>query len=275
MLHTYAINTPWKTTIHSFTFSPNNFMNKVFSIIGICFLLAFTVSSCGKDPNDPNTPGDGTCVVIHSPSYFGTTETLEYDSKHQLVKQSYEFNAAGYSTFINDISAAQTSESYTHNGTLLKTTYVFGGGTANLYDGTPEYMDQLTYQKNADGTEMNIAQNRYLLFTYDAKKRLTGVTKPEVLVSGNVADYYVRHYVGTTLELVYDANDDVIQLNQFEVFQSGKYIVNNPSESYLVLDSSLLTKINVTYDDKPSPFIASIKYWKFVQNDWGLAINSN
>ncbi|MFT3701746.1 MAG: hypothetical protein QM802_05225 [Agriterribacter sp.] len=250
-------------------------MKRVFSMIGICFLLAFTISSCGKDPNDTTTPGDGSCVVIHSPSYFGTTETLEYDSKRQLVKQSYEFNAAGYSTFVNTISAAQTSESYTHNGTLLKTTYVFGGGTGNLYDGMPDYMDQLTYQKNADGTELNIAQNKYLVFEYDAKKRLTGITKPEVLVSSNVADYYVRHYIGTTLQLTYDDSDNVTQLNQSDIFQSGKYIVNDPSNSYFVFDSTLTTKINVTYDKNPSPFSASLKYWKFVQNDWGLAINSN
>ncbi len=33
--------------------------------------------------------------------------------------------------------------------------------------------------------------------------------------------------------------------------------------------------MNITYDDKPSPYSAMLKYWKFVQNDWGLATNSS
>jgi len=224
--------------------------------------------ACNKDEDDTNTtlPPDNACLVINCPSYFGTTQTFEYDAKRQMTKRSYEFNYPGYSTYVQTVSPTKVVSGYTHNGTLLEEIDTYTGGTGNLYDGLPRYLSHVTHQKNPDGTEMTLPPDS-LLFSYDAKKRLAFVGKGFTLHSDNVLDYYTRHQIATNLDMVYDDNDNVIELKQWALYQYGTYVVQAPSESTLIVDSILQNSIKVTYDNKPSPFTASLKYWKFVQND--------
>ena len=252
-------------------------MTKGFSIFLICLLFGVGFGSCKKSLPGNTTPGDSSCLVIQCPGYFGTPKTLDYNADRQLVKVSYEFNYPGYSTFTSTVSKTGFVESYTNKGTLLTTTYTFSGGSQNFYDGMPTRMDVGTYQKNPDGTASSYTQLSWYAFSYDTKKRLNYIIhdEPGSPSNPNILTYYQRHLIRTTLELTYDDNDDVTQLKQYSVYQFGTYVVQNPSESKLYYDTTVMNLINVTYDNKPSPFTAPLLYWKFVQNDWNLAINSN
>ncbi|MFT4154462.1 hypothetical protein [Parafilimonas sp.] len=245
-----------------------------------CILLAACsvtlLSSCNKDQDTDTTDTDQyPCVVTSCPSYFGTTQTFEYNDKKQMTARSYDFNYPGYSTFEQTVSAVKTVYGYTYQGASLEESYIFRGGTGNLYDGLPAVATQVTRQKNADGTENSYSLDSFYLFFYDAKKRLEVVNHPSGFKSDNVTDYYTRHLRNTYLRITYDDNDNATELKQWWVYQYGTYNVNLPSENAMLFDSLLNFDIKITYDDKPSPFAASLKYWKFVQNDWGLAINSN
>jgi hypothetical protein len=231
------------------------------------------LSACKKHKSDnTQTDSEYPCVVINCPSYFGSTQTFTYDSKQQMTKRSYSFNSPGYSDFTQTINANQTFYSYTQSGNLEEETDLFVGG---LYTGTPTMKVRTEHQKYANGNPDYYSQPDSIFFGYDAKGRLAFVSKPYRLHSDNVLDYYTRHIVYTDLDIVYDDNDNAIALKQWEVYQYGTYVVQAPSESTLILDSTLQTSIKMTYDSKSSPFIASLKYWKFVQDDWGLAINTN
>lgn len=230
------------------------------------------VPACKKHKGD-NTPTDEyPCVVINCPSYFGSTQTFEYDSKRQMTKRSYSFNYPGYSDFTQSINANQTVYSYSNAGNLEEETDLFVGG---LYSGTPTMKVRTEHQKYANGNPDYYSLPDTIFFGYDAKGRLAFVSKPHRIYSNYVPDYYTRHVAYTDLDIVYDDNDNAVALKQWTVYQYGVYVVQDPSQSWLALDSTLQTSIKVTYDSKSSPFIASLKYWKFVQDDWGLATNNN
>ena len=112
-------------------------------------------------------------------------------------------------------------------------------------------------------------------FEYDDRKRLSVVTYYHRLLTYDITVTYSRQLYSTELRLTYDNNDNVVTLEQTLIYREGVYVVNKPSDSYFVFLQSDYSKINVTYDSNPSPYSAVLKYWKFVQGDWGYAINSN
>lgn len=230
---------------------------------------------CNKGDNPPAQVNISPCVVTSAPSYFGTAQTFEYDQAGNLTSRRYEFGFPGYGPFTQKVDPAKISYTYTSSTALLEETDVFLGGTGNLYDGLPEMMIRREHQKYTDGRpEAYIGPDTLLTFQYDDKKRLSVVTYHPQLLSYDVYITYSRQLYAIKLELTYDDNNNVIRLEQTSVFREGVYIVNKPSDSYFVYPEAVQTVINVTYDNKPSPFTAVLKYWKFVQGDWGYVTNS-
>ncbi|MFT4024841.1 MAG: hypothetical protein QM664_13780, partial [Flavihumibacter sp.] len=188
-------------------------------------LVALGLPGCRKQKTLIPTPDVSPCLVKSAPSYFGTTQTFEYNNNRQLVKRSYEFNYPGYSTFEQTVSASKTVYGYTYQGASLEESDIFRGGTGNLFDGLPAVADRVTRQKNADGTENSYSVDSFYLFFYDAKKRLEVVNHPSGFKSDNVSDYYTRHLRNTYLRITYDDNDNATELKQWWVYQYGTYNV--------------------------------------------------
>jgi hypothetical protein len=219
---------------------------------------------------------DAACVVTTAPSYFGTAQTFKYDPTGSLQSRSYEFGAAGYGPFTQTVDAEKTFYTYTTPRASLEKTDRFIGGTGNLYDGLPEMMVARERQRYNDGKpDFDSGSDTVLTFQYDDKKRLSVVTYHLELMTYDVYITYSRQMSAIRLELEYDNNDNVIRLKQVYVYREGVYIVNNPANSYFTFLEDVHTVISVAYDDKPSPFTAISKYWKFVQGDWGYVTNSN
>ena len=153
---------------------------------------------------------------------------------------------------------------------------LFVGGTGNLYDGMPTMMIRFEHQTNSAGqVTHNGGPDTLYGFTYDDKKRLIQVDYFASLLPYSPSYSYQRVYFKTMLKITYDANDNAIKLQQIDVERYGSYTPTNPSASYFAYDEKMRTDMDITYDDKPSPYSAMLKYWKFVQNDWGLATNSS
>ena len=233
--------------------------------------------SCRK-PSQNNTPvvNVNPCIITGAPSYFGTTQTFKYDDKARLTSRTYAFGYPGYGPFTQTVAPLEINSSYTHNGAELQERDVFVGGTNNLYDGMPAMMIRFERHTNSAGQVTYIGgPDTLYAFIYDDKKRLKQVDYFARLLPYSPSYSYARVYFKTMLKLTYDANDNVTKIQQIDVERYGSYVTNNPSASYFVYDEKMRTDMNITYDDKPSPYSAVLKYWKFVQNDWGLATNSS
>lgn len=247
-------------------------------IIALCLsvVLLFNVS-CRK-PSQNNAPvvNVSPCLITSAPSYFGTTQTFKYNDKEQLTSRTYDFGFPGYGPFTQTVAPIETNSSYTYNGGVLQERDVFSGGTGNLYDGMPNMMIRFEHQTNSSGQVTYIGGPDTLYgFTYDNKKRLTQVDYFARLLPYSPSYSYQRVYFKTMLKMTYDANDNATKIQQIDVERYGTYNVSSPKESSFLYDEKMKTDMNITYDDKPSPYSAILKYWKFVQNDWGLATNSS
>jgi hypothetical protein len=244
--------------------------------IHLILFAGLAAAGCHKHKLPPTpSPADG-CVVTSCPSYFGTTQTFTYDDSREMTTRKYDFGTAGFGPFTQTIDRNKIHSSYTQGGSTLEETDVFLGGTGNLYDGTPGWMTKEERQSSSTGSYQDRGPDTLYNFQYDSKKRLVKVTYIAPMINtGDVYGIYARQLSNIVLDITYDDNDNAILLKQSDIYRQGQYNVNIPSDSYFWLDSTAWTAIRVTYDSKPSPFSASLKYWKFVQNDWGLANNTN
>jgi hypothetical protein len=241
-------------------------------VIGSVVLL----QRCNSDDDAPTPATTSACVIASAPSYFGTAQTFEYNTSGELTTRKYEFGYPGYGPFTQTVDREKTDYTYTHSGNLIQVTNYFKGGTGNLYDGQPEMMVRVEHQEYVDDRpDYNSAEKTLLDFGYDDKKRLNIIAYHHDLIGGSVQTIYGRQLYNTVLELTYDENDNVTALRQYLLFREGVYNVNTPSESYFFYEQEDQIKMDITYDDKPSPYSAMAKYWKFVQEDWGYVINSN
>ena len=238
-------------------------------------ILCFGFQSCKKSGGGGggNNPL-GICFVKEAPSYFGTQQSFQYNDKHEMTSRTYSFGNPYYTDYLQTLDAKGSVYSYSYKGTKVTLTEIYTGGTGNFFDGTATQRITREKDSHADGTSLSIALDT-IGFAYDSKKRLSIVTHRIPFYSSYVPDYYVRHQSGTYLSIQYDDNDNATLVRQVDVFQQGVYNVNNPSESSLYADSVVRTQLRMTYDDHPSPFITSLKYWIFIQDDFGEATNSN
>lgn len=247
------------------------------SIKSLMFVIgSLLLNSCSEDDDTHAQVSDAACLITSAPSYFGTTQTFEYDQSNYLTARNYPFGVAGYEPFMQTINSSTSFYTYKTSAAVIEVTDVFTGGTGNLYDGMPETMLRSEHQTYSDGRpDFNSGPKTLLTFQYDDKKRLSSVTYHHDLLTYDVYVTYSRQLYTTVLELTYDNDDNVTKLLQKLVFREGVYIPNKPSDSYFSYEEAVHTSINVTYDGNPSPYSAILKYWKFVQGDWGYVTNSN
>lgn len=243
----------------------------------LILFASLTVLGCHKHKLPATSPPAAACVVTSCPSYFGTTQTFTYDDSRLMTGRKYDFGIVGFGPFTQTVDKSKIHSSYTQSGATLEETDLFTGGTGNLYDGTPTLMIRTEKQTSASGSNnMNSGPDTLYWFQYDAKKRLTRITYfAQIINTGDVHYIYARQLFNVVLDITYDDNDNATRLIQSDVYRYGTYNANVPADSYFLYDSIAWTVINITYDNKPSPFSGSLKYWKFVQNDWGLTVNSN
>lgn len=246
---------------------------KVMKNIRLILFVSLAALGCRKHKLPPTSVA---CVVTSCPSYFGTTQTFTYDDSRLMTGRKYDFATVGFGPFTQTIDKSKIHSSYTQGGATLEETDYFTGGTGNLYDGAPTLMIRTEKQTSSSGSVYNTGPDTLYWFQYDSKKRLTKVTYfAPVINTGDVHYIFARQLSNVVLAITYDDNDNAIRLKQSDIYRYGVYNANVPADSYFLHDSTAWTVINVTYDSKPSPFTGALKYWKFVQNDWGLATNRN
>lgn len=250
-------------------------MKPIFYATVLAPILFLAVPGCGKHKIVPPIPDVSACVPTSCPSYFGTTQTFTYDQSRKLTKRTYDFGYPGYSPFVQTIEPTKAIYSYTQGGNTLTVTDIFPGGTGSLYDGMPDGMVRITAQTNPTNGYNYSAIDTPYSFLYDSKKRLKQVIFQADINTSTVATTYMYQLWHTTLDITYDDNDNAINLKQTEIYRDGAYVVQAPSESHFEYHPIVTNVVDITYDQKPSPFSGLLKYWKFVQGDWGQATNTN
>lgn len=246
-------------------------------IYNLIVISMLALSGCSDDKDEPSPTNNGTpCIVTSAPSYFGTSQTFEYDQQGMLLNRKYDFNYPGYSQFVQTVDSKKTFYSYSTQAGLVEVTDIFVGGSGNLFDGTPSMVISRGHQTYTNGSpEFFSGPDTLLTFQYDDLKRLSSVTYHYKLLTDDISIIYGQQLYSMVLDLTYDANDNATRLTQTLVVREGVYNVNKPADSYFVFKESVQTLINVTYDTNPSPYSVMSKYWKFVQGDWGYVVNSN
>lgn len=237
----------------------------------LLFSLLLTFFSCGKPSNNPtpvvvNPTG---CAIASDIDEALGIRNFEYDDKGLLVKMTGPNYY--YGPFVRTITATKAVDAYpsasvdgngNHYYGNINLTYTYSGGSGNIYDGNPQFMH---YLFTATNPPSSMRTDSMYQFVYDdAKKHLTTVLMPG---SGyQDADGYT--YFRTELNFAYDANDNVTQAKI--IYDYSRKVTINPSPGedridYKQVSDELLT---ITYDDKPSPYTAISKYWKFIGQDF-------
>jgi hypothetical protein len=174
-----------------------------------------------------------------------------------------------YGPFVRTITSAKAVDSYptqsvdgngTHHSGTINITYSYSGGSGNIYDGNPQYLHEL-FASSTNGT--TVRDSIYQFLYDDAKKHLT-----TVLIAGSGsqdADGFILFRY--ELAFTYDANDNVTQAKIIYDW-SKKTTVYPSGESRIDYKQTSDELLNITYDDKPSPYTAISKYWKFIGEDF-------
>jgi hypothetical protein len=236
----------------------------------MCSLL-ITLYGCGKPSDNPTPPivNITACTIASDVDQALGLRNFEYDDKGLLTKMmGPNFY---YGPFVRTITSAKAVDAYPtssvdglgnhHNGTI-NITYSYTGGSGNIYDGNPEFMHQVFKSTNEP---LGISSDSLYQFQYDdAKKHLTSVL---IRSSGNTprADGFV--FFRYELNFTYDANDNVTQVKIINDFVRKVNVPQSGESRYDYIQTSDET-LNITYDDKPSPYTAISKYWKFIGNDF-------
>lgn len=233
----------------------------------MCGLL-LTLFGCGKpndnpDPEPVNTTG---CVIKSDVDQSLGSRLFEYDDKGYLTKMTGPNYY--YGPFVETVTSAKVVDNYptqsvTGNGThlsgVINTTYTFSGGSGNLYDGDPEIMHQYFTGSNPPSS---ITRDTLFQFKYqDAKKHLTTVAMP----GGGSPDADGFTLFRVELNFTYDTNDNVTQV---KIIYNYYTVTRQPGDSHTYVKQVSDDLLNITYDNKPSPYTAISKYWKFVGGDF-------
>ncbi|GAA3983038.1 hypothetical protein [Mucilaginibacter dorajii] len=237
----------------------------------MCSLL-ITLYGCGKPSDNPTPPvvNISACTIASDVDQALGLRNFEYDDKGLLTKMT-GLNYY-YGPFVRTITSAKAVDAYPtssvdglgnhYNGTI-NITYNYTGGSGNIYDGNPEFMHQIF--KGSNQPSAIISDSLYQFKYDDAKKHLTSVLI--AVPFGGYKDANGFALFRYELNFTYDANDNVTQIKivsdlvrKVNVPQSGESRID-----YLQTSDELL---NITYDNKPSPYTAIFKYWKFIGNDF-------
>jgi hypothetical protein len=230
--------------------------------------LLINLYGCGKPTNNPiPPPANATgCAIASDVDEALGLRNFEYDDQGHLTKMTGPNYY--YGPFVRTISSTKTVDAYptetvdgfgNHTYGTINITYSYSGGSGNIYDGDPEFMHQLFTAKPSG---QSIKSDSLYQFKYDAKKHVTNIL---IAASGYPgADGFALFRV--ELQFTYDDNDNATQakivndyVRKVSVYPSGETRID-----YVQTSDELL---NITYDDKPSPYTAIAKYWKFIGAD--------
>ena len=235
----------------------------------LIFGLILTLYGCGKPTNNPTPPvvNPTGCAISSDVDEALGIRNFEYDDKGFLIKMTGPNYY--YGPFVRTITPAKVIDAYPSAGVdgqgnhfygNINIAYTYSGGSGNIYDGNPQFMHYLFTATNPPSSTKTDSMYQFLYD--DAKKHLTTVLMP-----GNGsrdAEGYTDFR--TELNFSYDANDNVTQVKIIHDYQRR---VSVPQENvdridYKQVSDELLT---ISYDDKPSPYTAMAKYWKFIGQD--------
>jgi len=232
--------------------------------------LLITLYGCGKPTNNPIPPPANTagCAITGDVDEALGSRIFEYDDKGLLVKMTGPNYY--YGPFVRTITAAKAVDSYptesvsgngTHYNGNINITYNYTGGSGNIYDGNPEYLHESFVASNPPS-----ASKRDSLYQFkfdDAKKHLTSV----LIATNGSRDADGFTLFRYELNFTYDANDNVIQVKIVYDYER-KFSVPQTGESRIDYKQTSDETLNITYDDKPSPYTVIAKYWKFIGEDF-------
>jgi hypothetical protein len=215
----------------------------------VMFSILVTLYGCGKPTNNPTPPPvtPTGCAIASDVDETLGLRNFEYDAKSLLTK----ITAPNYyyGTFVRTITPAKVNDVFPGYNAV----YNYSGGSGNIYDGNPEYIHELSV---ADSLSQ---------FKYDAKKRLVSILVPTP-ANGYWQDTFFTIF-RYELNFTYDANGNVTQVKIVKDYQEK---INVPQSGESRIDYMQISdqELNITYDDKPSPYTAISKYWQFIGADF-------
>ncbi|MCR8557850.1 hypothetical protein KXD93_09370 [Mucilaginibacter sp. BJC16-A38] len=232
---------------------------------------------CGKPSNNPTPPvvNVSACTIASDVDQALGLRNFEYDDKGLLTKMTGPNYY--YGPFVRTIIPAKAIDAYptesvdgqgNHYYGTINIAYTYSGGSGNIYDGNPQFMHQLFTGSNS-GT--SIKTDSLYQFNYDdAKKHLTSVL---IATNGSKgADGFTLFRY--ELNFTYDANDNVTQVKILYDYER-KFYAPQTGETRIDYQQTSDELLNITYDDKPSPYTAISKYWKFIGEDFSGFIAYN
>lgn len=235
-----------------------------------CSLL-ITLYGCGKPSDNPTPPpvvDVSPCTITSDVDQALGLRNFEYDDKGLLIKMTGPNYY--YGPFVRTITSSKSIDTYpsssvdgngNHYYGNITITNSYTGGSGNIYNGNPEFMHQL-FASSISGSIMKT--DSMFQFNYDSKKRLTKVFIPTNSYSPGADGFKLFRY---ELNFTYDTNDNLTQVKIINDFiQKVTTPQTGPGEIYYKETSDEL--LNITYDNKPSPYSAISKYWKFIGNDF-------
>jgi hypothetical protein len=233
-------------------------------------LLLIALYGCRKPSNIPNpiVVNPTGCDIASDIDQALGVRNFEYDDKGLLTKMTGPNYY--YGPFVRTITSAKAVDAYptasvdgngNHYYGNINITYSYSGGSGNIYDGNPGFMHELFTATNPPNS---FRRDSLYQFLYDdAKKHLTTVL---LAGSGSTdADNFILFRY--ELNFVYDANDNVTQAKIIYDW-SKKTTVYPGGESRIDYKQTSDELLTITYDDKPSPYTAISKYWKFIGEDF-------
>lgn len=236
----------------------------------LLFILLINMYGCGKPTDDPQPdPVESAgCAITSDVDQALGVRNFEYDDKGLLVKVTAPNYY--YGTFIRTIAPDKAVDAYpsasvdgqgNHYSGTINITYKYTGGSGNIYDGNPEFLHEWFVASNPPS-----AYNRDSLYQFrynDEKKHLTMVLLP----GNNALDAGSFTFFRAELVFAYDANDNVTQVKI--VYDFMRTVIVNPGGiSRIDYMQKTDETLNISYDDKPSPYTAISKYWKFIGEDF-------
>jgi len=233
-------------------------------------LLFIALYGCRKPSNIPNpiVVNPTGCAIASDIDQALGVRNFEYDDKGILTKMTGPNYY--YGPFVRTITSAKAVDAYpsasvdgngNHYYGNINITYSYTGGSGNIYDGNPGFMHELFTATNPPNT---FKKDSLYQFLYDdAKKHLTTV----LLAGSGSTDAQGFVLFRYELNFTYDANDNVTQAKIIYDW-SKKTTVYPGGESRIDYKQTSDELLTVTYDDKPSPYTAISKYWKFIGEDF-------
>lgn len=234
----------------------------------LCFVIF--LFGCGKPSDNPTPPvvNPTGCAIASDVDQALGLRNFEYDDKGLLIKMTAPNYY--YGTFVRTVTPAKAVDAYpstavdgngNHYSGTINITYNYAGGSGNIYDGNPEFLHEMFVASNPPSS---YKRDSLYQFKYDdAKKHLTTVLLP----GNNSLDAAGFSLFRAELVFTYDDHDNVTQAKIiYDYMQKVNVPQSGVSQIYYKQVSDEL--LNVTYDDKPSPYTAISKYWKFIGEDF-------